>query len=91
MNNKGLFPIERWFAGLILIFTLYITYGVTSELIELILPNAYDEMSFATAQGAQNIEFTKNNFVISVVLLLGGIMFYLIMAGVPYQREDRIG
>jgi hypothetical protein len=73
LGRKGVFPINRWYAGLILMFTLYITYGVTSEVVEI---------------RVQNIEFVKNNFVIGVVVLFGGIMFFMVLSGVPFQRED---
>ena len=90
LGNKGVFPINRWFAALILLFTVYITYGVTSDIVENILPDAYNAQSFATASGAQNVQFTKNNFVIGTVLLFAGGLFFILFAGIPFQREDII-
>jgi len=76
-------------AGIILLLTTYIAYGIFGPIIETQLPNSVE--SLAVGQyGTTIVNQVSTQFWYGTILLFGGFMFYIAFSGIPGQQEETI-
>lgn len=88
MRYNSFFPNGRWFAGLLLMFTVYVSYAFMGPIIEGDLVDTASDAGVGQ-YGMTVIRNTVSNYWIGTLVLMGGLLFYLIIAGLPGQQEER--
>jgi len=89
MKNRGqVLPVGKWIAGLILLFTLLISYEYFSPLIDTTLPANAAQMQGYNPYVAEIIGSTQSSFWLAILALGFGYVFYLFIAGLPGQQEE---
>lgn len=85
-------PMNRWFGGLILLFTAYYAYNlVGGPVVETALPAAarqatVDDIRYTYVD--QILTNITTNFWYGVILFFGAVMLYILIAGIPGQQEE---
>jgi len=80
---------NKQLAGLILLITTYIAYGIFGPIIETQLPSITTSLNLG--QYADTIiSNVSTQFWYGTILLFGGFMFYIAFSGIPGQQEETI-
>jgi len=91
-NEKRFLPNNRWFGGLIILFTVYLAYGIFAPLFEVYLPQSAASTGMGAIQQFQVngiISTVENNWWYGILLLTLGTLLYLLIAGIPGQQEEK--
>jgi len=83
------FPMGKWWSAILIMIIAYIGYGSTSNLIF----NTMPEISVNTGNNLNVnavIATVGNNYLWALELLMFGMLFYILIAGIPGQQEETI-
>lgn len=85
--------MSRWWSALIVILTIYIMYGIFGPLLD----NQFTDMVSGLAVNWDNGQYANtitgnvtHNFWIGIVVLMFGMFFFMFIAGIPGQQEERV-